>query len=43
MNLDIITIMDLDDYWEPSKEHPAYQMIINDKLPQKIKENIKRS
>jgi glycosyltransferase involved in cell wall biosynthesis len=40
--LDIITIMDLDDYWEPSKEHPAYQMIINDKLPQKIKENIKK-
>ena len=42
-DLDIITIMDLDDYWEPSKEHPAYQMIINDKLPQKIKENIKRA
>ena len=41
--LGIITIMDLDDYWQPSKEHPAYQMIINDKLPQKIKENIKRS
>ena len=40
--LGIITIMDLDDYWEPSKEHPAYQMIINDKLPQKIKENIKK-
>lgn len=40
--LGIITIMDLDDYWEPSKEHPAYQMIINDRLPQKIKENIKK-
>jgi glycosyltransferase involved in cell wall biosynthesis len=40
--LGIITIMDLDDYWEPSREHPAYQMIINDKLPQKIKENIKK-
>ncbi len=42
-SLGIITIMDLDDYWEPSKEHPAYQMIINDKLPHKIRENIKKS
>ncbi len=42
-NLGIITIMDLDDYWEPSKEHPAYQMIIKDKLPHKIKENIKKT
>jgi len=41
-SMGIITIMDLDDYWEPSKEHPAHQMIINDNLPQKIKENIKR-
>ena len=40
--LGIISLMDLDDYWEPGKEHPAHQMIINDKLPQKIKENIKR-
>tara|TARA_R110002153_G_scaffold80401_5_gene204468 strand:- start:320 stop:1639 length:1320 start_codon:yes stop_codon:yes gene_type:complete len=42
-SLGIITIMDLDDYWEPSKEHPAYQIIINDKLPHKIRENIKKS
>jgi glycosyltransferase involved in cell wall biosynthesis len=41
-SMGIITIMDLDDYWEPGKEHPAHQMIINDNLPQKIKENIKR-
>jgi glycosyltransferase involved in cell wall biosynthesis len=41
-SLGIITIMDLDDYWAPSKEHPAYQMIVNDKLPEKIRENIKR-
>lgn len=40
--LGIITIMDLDDYWQPSKEHPAYQMIIQDNLPNKIKENIKK-
>ena len=42
-SLGIVTIMDLDDYWQPSKEHPAYQMIVNDKLPFKIKENIKRA
>ena len=41
-SLDIITIMDLDDYWSPSKDHPAYQMIINDNLPHKIRENIKK-
>ena len=41
-SLDIITIMDLDDYWSPSKDHPAYQMIINDDLPHKIRENIKK-
>ena len=35
--------MDLDDYWLPTKEHPAYQMIIKDNLPTKILENIKRS
>ena len=42
-SLGIITIMDIDDYWQPSKEHPAYQMIVQDKLPQKIRENIKNA
>jgi glycosyltransferase involved in cell wall biosynthesis len=41
-SLGIITVMDLDDYWLPSKEHPAYHMIVSDELPKKIKENIKR-
>jgi len=41
-SLGIITVMDLDDYWEPTIEHPAHQMIVKEKLPQKIKENIKR-
>lgn len=40
--LGIISIMDLDDYWSPPKEHPAYQMIVKQKLPEKIRENIKR-
>ena len=42
MDLGIVTIMDLDDYWSPSKDHPAYQMIVNDDLPHKIRENIKK-
>jgi glycosyltransferase involved in cell wall biosynthesis len=41
-SMGIITVMDLDDYWLPSKEHPAYHMIVSDELPKKIKENIKR-
>lgn len=39
----IITIMDLDDYWAPTKEHPAYHMIVKDNLPHKIKENLKKA
>jgi glycosyltransferase involved in cell wall biosynthesis len=42
-NLGVITVMDLDDYWTPSKQHPAYDMIINDKLPFKIRDNISRT
>lgn len=42
-SMGIITVMDLDDYWAPTKEHPAYQMIVNDKLPEKIKENLKKA
>jgi glycosyltransferase involved in cell wall biosynthesis len=39
--LGIITVMDLDDYWEPSKDHPAHSIIIREKLPFKITENLK--
>ena len=39
----IITVMDLDDYWAPTKEHPAYELILRENLSNKIKENIKRS
>ena len=41
-NKNIITIMDLDDYWSPSKEHPAYHMIVQDKLSMKIQSNLKK-
>ena len=41
-NKNIVTIMDLDDYWSPSKEHPAYHMIVQDKLSMKIQSNLKK-
>jgi glycosyltransferase involved in cell wall biosynthesis len=37
----VVTVMDLDDYWTPSKDHPAYTMIVRDGLPEKIKQNIR--
>ena len=41
-SLGIVPIMDLDDYYENLlKNTRTYQMIVNDKLPFKIKENIK--
>lgn len=42
-SLGIITVMDLDDYWSPTKEHPAYHLITKEKLGHKIKENLKRA
>ena len=39
--LGIVTIMDLDDYWLPTKEHPVHQMVIQTQLHKKIIENLK--
>jgi glycosyltransferase involved in cell wall biosynthesis len=39
----IITIMDLDDYWAPGQHHPAYLLIKNANLDEKIKNNLKFS
>ena len=39
----IITIMDLDDYWDPGKDHPAYPMIKEHKLGEKIVDNLKNA
>jgi len=33
--------MDLDDYWQPGKEHPAHPMVMEHKIGEKIIENIK--
>ena len=40
-NAGIITILDIDDYWLPTREHPAHQLVIQNNLFEKIKNNIK--
>ena len=40
-SMGIITIMDLDDYWAPGQHHPAYLIIKNSKMAEKILSNIK--
>ena len=40
-SLGIIIIADIDDYWLPTKEHPIHQLIIENKLHQKIVEVLK--
>ena len=40
-NLGIVTIMDLDDYWLPTKEHPVHQLVVQNKLHEKIMNNLK--
>jgi len=37
----IIVIVDLDDYWLPGKEHPIHQLIVQDKIHEKIVANLK--
>jgi glycosyltransferase involved in cell wall biosynthesis len=40
-NMGIITVVDIDDYWMPTKEHPIYEIIKNVKLDEKIVANLK--
>jgi glycosyltransferase involved in cell wall biosynthesis len=40
-NLGIIVVGDIDDYWLPTKEHPIHQLIIQNKMHQKIVDNLK--
>jgi len=37
----VITICDIDDYWLPGKEHPLHQIIVTNKIHEKIVANIK--
>ena len=40
-SLGIIVIVDIDDYWLPTKEHPIHSIIVNNKLHEKIVANLK--
>ena len=42
-DMGIVTIMDLDDYWLPTKEHPVHQLVVQHKLHEKIMNNLKVS
>lgn len=39
----IVTICDIDDYWLPGREHPAYELIKNNNLSFHITNNIKEA
>ena len=41
--LGIITVMDLDDYWLPTIDHPAHQLVVQSELHKKIIANLKVS
>lgn len=40
-SLGIVVIGDIDDYWLPTKEHPIHQLIIANKIHEKIIKNLK--
>ena len=42
-SMGIVVIGDIDDYWLPTKEHPIHQLIIQNKLQEKIVANLKVS
>jgi glycosyltransferase involved in cell wall biosynthesis len=42
-SMGIIVIGDIDDYWLPTKEHPIHQLIVQNKLHEKIIANLKVS
>jgi glycosyltransferase involved in cell wall biosynthesis len=42
-SMGIVVIGDIDDYWLPTKEHPIHQLIIQNKLQEKIIANLKVS
>ena len=40
-DMGIVTICDIDDYWSPGKEHPAFELVKSNNLAFHIQENIK--
>jgi glycosyltransferase involved in cell wall biosynthesis len=39
----IVTICDIDDYWQPTKDHPIHDIIIYNKIHEKIIDSLKRA
>jgi glycosyltransferase involved in cell wall biosynthesis len=42
-SMGIVTIMDLDDYWLPGKEHPIHDLIVTNKIHEKIMTNLRHA
>jgi glycosyltransferase involved in cell wall biosynthesis len=42
-SMGIVTVMDLDDYWLPTVDHPAYHLVVQNKLHEKIMNNLRVS
>ena len=40
-SLGIVVIVDLDDYWLPTVDHPIHSIIVQNKIDEKIKSNLK--
>lgn len=40
-SMGIVVVVDLDDYWLPGKEHPIHTLIVQDKIHEKIINNLK--
>lgn len=40
-DLGIVTVMDLDDYWLPTKDHPAHNLVVKNELHKKIVDNLR--
>jgi len=40
-SMGIVTVCDIDDYWLPTKEHPLHQLIVQNKINEKIIGNLK--
>jgi glycosyltransferase involved in cell wall biosynthesis len=42
-SMGIVVIVDIDDYWLPTKEHPIHQIIVQQKINEKIVANLKEA
>ena len=42
-DMGIVTVVDLDDYWLPTKEHPIHSIIVQNQIDKKIMENLRHA